>query len=141
MKNDIIIAVKNRDLQLLDFMDGTKFGKGIYRAITKCQAGFMCSSDREYNSPYEAFRSYKLKSLHSIAYVSDGGYALTLYARNGKKVWINSQILSELTVGDINQDLHNTALYNQFQYKAVNAKSWASKAYVMNETNQEIITE
>ena len=135
MKN-IIIAQKNRDLQLLSFMDGTEFGKGTYRAITKCQAGFMTSSDHEYNSPYEAFRSYKLKHLHSIAYVSDGGYALTLYARNGKKVWINPQILSELTVGDINQELYNTALYNQFQYSAVNAKTWADKAYVMNEEKE-----
>ena len=135
MKN-IIIAQRNNDLKMLDFMDGTKFGKGTYRAIVKCQAGFMTSSDREYNSPYEAFRSYKLKHLHSIAYVSDGGYALTLYARNGKKVWINSQILSELTVGDINQELSNTALYSQFQYSAVNAKSWADKAYVMNEEKE-----
>ena len=87
------------------------------------------------------FRNYKLKHLHSIAYVTKDGYAITVYARTGKKVWINSQILSEITVGDINQDLYNTALYNQLQYKAVNAKSWASKAYVMNETNQEIITE
>ena len=85
MKN-IIIAQKNNDLKMLDFMDGTKFGKGIYRAIAKCQAGFMTSSDREYNSPYEAFRSYKLKYLHSIAYVSDNGYALPLYARNGKNI-------------------------------------------------------
>ncbi len=109
--------------------------------IVKCQAGFMTSSDREYNSPYEVFRSYKLKHLHSIAYVTKDGYAITVYARTGKKVWINSQILSEITVGDINQDLYNTSLYNQLQYQAVNAKSWASKAYVMNETNQEIITE
>jgi hypothetical protein len=29
--------------------------------------------------------------------------------------------------------LSNTALYNQYQYKAVNAKTWADKAYVMNE--------
>ena len=117
-------------------MDGVKFGKGTYRAIVKCQAGFMTSSDREYSSPYEAFRSYKLKHLHSIAYISDGGYALPLYARNGKKIWINSQILRELTVGAINQELSNTALYNQFQYSAVNAKSWADKAYVMNEEKE-----
>jgi hypothetical protein len=41
--------------------------------------------------------------------------------------------LSEVTVGDINQDLSNTALYCQGQYQAVNAKTWADKAYVMNE--------
>jgi len=38
-----------------------------------------------------------------------------------------------VTVGDINQDLSKTALYNQNQYQAVNAKFWACKAYVMNE--------
>ena len=140
MKN-VIIAIKNRDLQLLNFMDGSDFSKGTYRVITKCKAGFMCSSDVEANSQIEVFRRYQMKHVHSIAYVTESGYPITVYARNGKKVWINSQILSEITVGDINQDLYNTSLYNQLQYKAVNAKSWASKAYVMNETNQEIITE
>jgi hypothetical protein len=45
-------------------------------------------------------------------------------------------MLAEITVGDINQDLYNTALYNQFQYQAVNAKTWGSKAYVMNDINK-----
>ena len=135
MKN-IIIAQRNKDLMLLDHNMDHNFGKGTYRTIVKCQAGFMTSSDREYNSPYEVFRSYKLKHLHSIAYVTKDGYAITVYARTGKKVWINSQILSELRVGDINQDLFNTSLYSQIQYKAVNAKSWADKAYVMNEEKE-----
>jgi hypothetical protein len=55
-----------------------------------------------------------------------------VYARVGKKVWIAKDMLSQLEVGDINQSLSDTALYSQEQYKAVNAKSWASKAYVMN---------
>ena len=140
MKN-VIIAIKNRDLQLLSFMDGSDFSKGTYRIITKCKAGFMCSSDVEANSQIEVFRRYQMKHVQSIAYVTESGYPITVYARNGKKVWITENMLSEITVGDINQDLYNTALYNQLQYKAVNAKSWSSKAYVMNETNQEIITE
>jgi hypothetical protein len=41
-----------------------------------------------------------------------------------------------VTVGDINQALHNTALYSQGQYEAVNAKTWADKAYVMNEVKE-----
>jgi hypothetical protein len=57
---------------------------------------------------------------------------LTVYARNGKKIWASEEFLSEITVGDINQDLYNTALYDQKQYAAVNAESWACKAYVMN---------
>lgn len=141
MKN-IIIAVKNRDLQLLSFMDGSDFSKGTYRVITKCKAGFMCSSDVEANSQIEVFRRYQMKHVHSIAYVTESGYPITVYARNGKKVWITENMLSEITVGDINANsLINTSLYSQLQYSAVNAKSWASKAYVMNEANQEIITE
>ena len=52
---------------------------------------------------------------------------------SGEKVWIEENMLAEMTVGDINQDLSKTALYNQFQYQSVNAKTWADKAYVMNE--------
>jgi len=63
----------------------------------------------------------------------NGGYPVTVYARAGKKVWASECFLSEVTVGDINQDLSNTALYDQHQYQAVKAKTWADKAYVMNE--------
>ena len=60
-----------------------------------------------------------------------------MYARNGKKVWITENMLSEITVGDINANgLINTSLYSQFQYSAVNAKTWADKAYVMNEEKE-----
>ena len=132
MKN-IIIAPGNRDLKVLSFMDNFKAGKGTYRVITKCQAGFMVSSDVEADSAIQAFRRYKPKAIQSIAYLLNGGYPVTVYARAGKKVWASECFLSEVEVGDINQELYNTALYGQGQYQAVNAKSWASKAYVMNE--------
>jgi hypothetical protein len=51
-------------------------------------------------------------------------------------VWVAEAMLADFTVGDINQDLSNTALYNQYQYQAVNAKTWADKAYVMNEVEE-----
>ena len=132
MKN-IIIAPGNRDLKVLSFMDNFKAGKGTYRVITKCQAGFMVSSDVEADSAIQAFRRYKPKAIQSIAFLLNGGYPVTVYARAGKKVWASECFLSEVEVGDINQELYNTALYGQGQYQAVNAKSWASKAYVMNE--------
>jgi hypothetical protein len=132
MKN-IIIAPGNRDLKVLSFMDNFKAGKGTYRVITKCQAGFMVSSDVEADSAIQAFRRYKPKAIQSIAFLLNGGYPVTVYARAGKKVWASECFLSEVEVGDINQSLYNTALYGQGQYQAVNAKSWASKAYVMNE--------
>jgi hypothetical protein len=61
---------------------------------------------------------------------------ITVYARTGKKVWIVKDMLKELTVGDINQSLSDTSLYSQEQYKAVNARSWVSKAYMMNEVQE-----
>ena len=132
MKN-LVIAQRNNDLKVLNFHDGTRFGKGTYRVITKCQAGFMVTSDIEADAPINAFRRYKAKAIQSIAFILDGGHPITVYARAGKKVWASECFLSDVTVGDINQDLTNTALYNQFQYQAVNAKTWADKAYVMNE--------
>jgi hypothetical protein len=133
MMKNIIIAQRNKDLQVLKFHDGTQFGKGTYRVITKCQGGFMVTSDIEVDAPINAFRRYKAKAIQSIAFILDGGHPITVYARNGKKVWASECFLSDVTVGDINQDLSNTALYNQFQYQSVNAKTWADKAYVMNE--------
>ncbi len=130
MKN-IIIANRNKDLKVLSFMGEFKAGKGTYRVITKCQAGFMVSSDIEANSAIAAFRRYKPKAIQSIAFISNG-YPITVYARAGKKVWASECFLSEVTVGDINQALYNTALYSQGQYEAVKAKTWADKAYVMN---------
>lgn len=131
------MILPRKELIVMDFLKDDedkilRHGKGTYRVIVKCQAGYMCSSDVEADSPIAAFRRYKPKAIQSIAYVTKYG-DLTVYARNGKKVWATREFLSEVTVGDINQSLHNTALYSQHQYQAVNAKSWADKAYVMNE--------
>jgi hypothetical protein len=135
MKN-IIITQRNKDLQITNYTGGDMCGAGKYRVITKCQAGFMVTSVKEANSAIEVFRSYQIKHVHSIARIKDingiGEHDFMVYARTGKKVWIDENLLCELEVGDINQSLTNTALYSQAQYQAVNAKSWASKAYVMN---------
>ena len=139
MKN-IIIAQRNKDLNVMNFHGDDMCGEGKYRVITKCQAGFMITSVKQARSAMEVFRSYKIKAVHSIARVRDvaniGEHDFMVYARTGKKVWIEEDMLAQLTVGDINQDLHNTALYNQAQYSAVNAKTWACKAYVMNVTEE-----
>ena len=140
----VIIAHKNKDLKVLGFFnkDGegeTVCGKGKYRVITKCQAGFLVSSVIEASSALNVLRSYKPKSLQSIARIMESmgqEFDVTVFARSGKKVWITEEMLSEICVGDINNGYQNTALYNQFQYSAVNAKSWASKAYVMNDEKE-----
>jgi hypothetical protein len=133
MKNLVLVNARNRNLTVLGFNDGFVAGEGTYRVITKCRAGFMVTSDIETNSAISAFRRFKPKAIQSIAFMLNGGHPITVYARAGKKVWVSECFLSEVTVGDINQDLSNTALYDQHQYKAVNAKTWASKAYVKNE--------
>jgi hypothetical protein len=132
---DLIIAQQNKDLRITSYCENM-CGEGKYRVITKCQAGFMVSSVKEAKSAIDVFRSYQIKHVHSIARIMDvkdiGERDFMIYARTGKKVWIEEALLCELEVGDINQSLTNTALYSQAQYQAVNAKSWASKAYVMN---------
>ena len=140
----LVIAQKNNDLKVLSFYnkDGEKdvmCGEGKYRVITKCQAGFLVSSVIVVSNALNALRSYKPKSLQSIARIMGPvgeEFDVTVFVRSGKKVWIAEAMLKDITVGDINQGFYNTSLYNQFQYSAVNAKSWASKAYVMNDEKQ-----
>ena len=140
----LVIAHQNKDLKVLGFFNkegekDTICDKGKYRVIVKCQAGFLTTSVIETSSALNALRSYKPKALQSIARIKEADgqeFDITVFARSGKKVWIAEGMLEEITVGDINIGFQNTALYNQFQYSAVNAKSWMSKAYVMNEVKE-----
>ena len=131
--NKLVNNIANRDLQVFHKESTDMCGKGKYRVIVKCQAGFMPTSTTEAESAIEVFRRYKLKSVHSIAKVINDDFDSTVYARVGKKIWISEGLLVEIKVGDINQDLYKTALYSQYQYKSVNANSWESYAYQMNE--------
>ena len=131
--NKLVNNITNRDLKVFYKESTDMCGKGKYRVIVKCQAGFMATSTAEAESAIEVFRRYKLKSVHSIAKVINDDFDSTVYARVGKKIWIAEGLLVEIKVGDINQDLYRTALYNQYQYQSVNANSWGSYAYQMNE--------
>ena len=135
--NKLVIAVKNRDLTIINLEDPFMCSEGKYRIISKCRAGFMVSSLTTAKSAIAVLRGCKMKAVQSISRIKDiegiGEYEFTVYARGGKKIWIEEDMLATMTVGDINQDLSKTALYNQFQYQSVNAKTWADKAYVMNE--------
>ena len=138
--NKLVIAVKNRDLIVTNLLNPSMCGEGKYRVITKCRAGFMVTSVVTASSAMNALRRYKMKAVQSVIRIKDvkgiGEYDFTVYARVGKKIWIEEDMLAEITVGDINQDLSKTALYNQYQYQAVNAKTWACKAYVMNDVKE-----
>lgn len=129
-----LVVVPRKELIVLPTLGSTDmFGKGVYRVITKCKAGFMVSSEVTVDSPIQAFRGYKARFIQSIAFISPvTGTPLTVYARAGKKVWAMDVLLKDMTAGDINQSLYNTGLYSNEQYKAVNAQTWASKAFAMN---------
>ena len=115
--------------------------KGKFRFIVKCRAGFMTivdarESDNEQYIKYpETLLSSHVKgALQTIEFKPEGyDNYLTVFARNGKKIiLIDEAILTDLTVSTINQFWVNTELYNQSQYSAVSAKTWADKAYVDN---------
>ena len=138
----LVIAQRNKDLTVMNFHGEDMCGEGKYRVIIKCQGGFMITSVMEAPDAISVLRRYEKKAVHAIARIKDveglGERDFTVYARTGKKIWVNEAMLAEFTVGDINQDLYNTALYNQYQYAAVNAKTWVSKAYVMNEEQENV---
>jgi hypothetical protein len=52
---------------------------------------------------------------------------------------MDQQLFEDMEVGDINQIWSNTNLYDQKQYGMVNAKSWASKAFVMNASTEKTL--
>ena len=139
-----IINIHN--LPTKDILSQYKSGK--IRFITKCRAGYMvCTEAREFDNtnllqnPDLFLATHKKGALQSIEFQPGGvsGY-LTIFARGGKKIKvIDKTILVNLTVGTINSYWTNTELYSQDQYQAVNAATWASYAYQMNEPKFETI--
>ena len=140
MKKVQIINTEN--INETEFINGRK---GEYRAIVKCRAGFMTIVDdlgiqanwgrQDWNSAMDVFRGFKKGALQTIQFKAEGTNSwLTVFARKANKVILmDKQMFMDMKVGDINQDWSNTNLYNQDQYKTVNAKTWASKAFVINE--------
>lgn len=115
------------------------YQKGKFRVVTRCRAGWSTIIDcRDYDNewfmqqPESIIAGYTKGSLQTVEFCPDGGdYYLTVFARKGNKiVIIDETILGNLTVGTINSIFSNTNLYNQAQYTAVGAKTWADRAYV-----------
>jgi len=142
MKNTNIINTI-AELNTVDYL--SHYTKGKFRMITKVRSGFIscCDvrpSDNEhmFNNLESTITCYKRGALQTVEFCPDGGdYYLTVFARVGKKVkLIDESILAVLTVGTINGLFDNTNLMDMNQYKAVNSKTWASKAFVMNEETE-----
>lgn len=139
IKNSELIIVGNEKLMLTDILSEHTVGK--FRMIVKTKLGMTCVDARDFDNPRlmenpECIISgYKKGALQTVQFQPEGSdYWLTVFSRTGKVVnLIDESILVNLTVGTINQLYYNTNLYNQYQYKAVNSKTWASMAYKMNE--------
>jgi hypothetical protein len=121
---------KIKDLKVVDFISGRK---GTYQAIVKTQAGFMTAY--EIGSDIPSLNTWKKGALQTIQFKAEGTQGwLTVFARKGTKVvLIDEKIAEQLEVGTVNQLFYNTNLMDQKQYQAVNAKTWADKAFLLNE--------
>lgn len=111
--------------------------KGIFQVIVKSQAGFMTAY--EVGSEVPSLNRWKKGALQSIQFKAEGTeYWMTVFAKVGTKIYLLDEKIAEtVDVGTVNQLFYNTNLMDQKQYKAVNAKTWADKVFVMNENNLE----
>ena len=137
LQNKLIVR-KRDDIMTVDIL--TKYPKGKFRSVVKTKLGFSVVDARSFDNermvkyPESIISGYKKGTLQTVEFCPDGSdFYLTVFARVGKKVnLIDESIMAALTVGTINSMYYNTNLYSQEQYQAVNSKTWASKAYVMN---------
>ena len=121
---------KIKGLQLVDFIGERK---GTFLAITKVPAGFMTAY--EIGSELPSLNRWKKGALQTIQFKAEGtNHWMTVFAKKGNRVMLLDEKLAEkVEVGTINQLFYNTNLYDQNQYKAVNAKTWADKVFLLNE--------
>jgi hypothetical protein len=135
--------INTTEIHMTDFIQDRP---GEYRAIVKVRAGFLTTVDDlgleanwstgpQWKRAIQVFRSFKKGALQTIQFKAEGTNTwLHVFAKKGNKiVLMDAQMFEDMEVGDINQDWSNTNLYSSNQYRAVNSKTWASKAFVMNE--------
>lgn len=129
-----LVVVERKGFQMLHELEGMDL-KGTYIVVTKCRAGYPTVSTIEADSPYQAFRRFQTGAIMNISFMNQNvNHNFTIYARQGKKVWMSPELAKDITVADINDgnQMHKTSLYSQEQYRAVNAKTWVSKVFVNN---------
>ena len=119
-----------KDLTVVNWIGDNK---GIFQAIIKVPAGFM--SAQEIGSELPSLNRWKKGTLQSIQFKAEGtNHWMTVFAKKGTKVILLDQKIAEtVEVGTINQLFYNTNLMDQKQYQAVKAKTWADKAFLLNE--------
>lgn len=117
-----------------------------FRTVTKNQAGMGINDYRDFENKKftenpAAILSYYMKGVLQTVQCRAIGteYWMTIFKIKGKKVtMIDTAILENLKVGTINSIWFNTNLYDQANYKAVNASSWDSYAFRYNTPKAEI---
>jgi hypothetical protein len=141
-------VINTTNIHMTDFIGDRP---GQYRAIVKVRAGFFTVVDdlgiqanwgrQRWNRGIDVFRNFQKGALQTIEFKAEGSNNwLTVFARSGKTVKLmDQQLFEDMEVGDINQIWSNTNLYDQKQYGMVNAKSWASKAFVMNASTEKTL--
>jgi len=118
----------------------SRYSKGIFRHIVKTNLGMTCCDARDFDNkrmlkyPEAIISGYKKGALQTVQFKPEGlDTWVTLFSRTGKRVkLIDESILAALTVGTINSMYNTTNLLSMNQYKAVNSKTWASMAFIMN---------
>jgi len=121
-----------RNTTSINIVDYIKGQKGTYQAIVKVKAGFMTAY--EVGTIMPKLSNWKKGALQTIQFRVEGSeFWLTVFARKGKTiVFMDKELMAQVTVGEVNQLFFNTNLYDQHQYSAVNAKTWADKVFVEN---------
>ena len=124
-------------IKSLDVVDMIGDRKGRFQAIVKVPAGFMVAY--EIGSQLPTLNRWKKGSLQTIQFLpEDSTVRLTVFARKGNKVMVIDQAIAEtVEVGTVNSLFSNTNLMDQAQYRAVHAKTWADKVFLLNKNNLE----
>lgn len=119
-----------KGLQVVDYIGEDK---GLFQAVIKVPAGFMVAY--EIGSDIPSLNQWKRGALQTLQFKREGSPAwLTVFARKGNKViYIDKAIAEKVEIGTINQLFYNTNLMDQAQYRSVKAKTWADKAFLLNE--------
>lgn len=132
-----------QDIMTVDILD--QYERGEFRHIVRTKLGMTCVDARDFDNvrmnkfPESIISGYKRGVLQTVQFKAEGSDTwLTVFSRTGKKVkLVDETILRNLTVGTINSMFDNTNLMDQNQYRAVNSKTWASMAFIMNENKVE----
>jgi hypothetical protein len=77
-------VIKRKGLIITPALENTHVC-GTFVVVTKCKAGYPAISKVEANSPYEAFRRYRIDAIMNISFIGVSGVYFTMYARMGKR--------------------------------------------------------